>query len=348
MNDTLVTTLAKIGKIAEAWTSADGSTLVVLPYGGRILGLFAPGSDHNFLWTHPALTSVGTAESFYQGSEWHNSGGDRTWISPEVDFFLPNYPSLDVYRQPRELDPGQYQLSRKNGSIFLSNTFASRLSRSNHTAHLELTRQVSAAHNPLRSIRYGSFDRLEYAGYSLRTHLAFTSGRAEPVKVGLWSLLQLPHGGELFIPTLSKTKVNICFGKVDTQDLTVTDRLIRYKMRAAGEHKLGLEAATVVGRAGYLKSMGSNSSLVIRNFFINPSGEYIDVPWDEPDGPGAAVQACNVDSKLGSFSELEYHVPAIGGPSGNWKCVDESQVWAFRGPDQTMVQVARLLLSSDI
>ena len=347
MNDTLVDTLAAAGQPTQVWTGSDGGTVLVLPYGGRILGLFAPESRENFLWTHPALNASRTARSFYESSEWHNSGGDRTWLSPEVDFFLPNFPQLDVYVQPREFDPGRYQLTRENGTIKLSNRFASRLSRSGTTVQLELTKRLSGARNPLRTMRSGVFDELEYAGYTLHTRLAFTSGLCEPVAIGLWCLLQLPHGGELLIPTFSKAKIKTYFGKVDAEDLTVTDHLIRYHMRGAGEHKIGIEAPAVTGRGGYLKLMGNQSSLVIRNFSVDPSGEYVDVPWGETECPGAAIEACNVNSELGSFSELEYHVPAIGGSSGNWYCEDESRVWAFRGAEQAILQVSRLLLSPD-
>ena len=56
-----------------------------------MLGLFAPGSEENFYWTNPALRSV-EARAFYAGDDWHNSGGDRTWLAPEVDVFLPDFP----------------------------------------------------------------------------------------------------------------------------------------------------------------------------------------------------------------------------------------------------------------
>ena len=46
------------------------------------------------------------AAAFFAGDQWHNSGGDRTWLAPEVDFFFPNFPRTDVYWQPRQLDPG--------------------------------------------------------------------------------------------------------------------------------------------------------------------------------------------------------------------------------------------------
>jgi hypothetical protein len=42
MNHILVDTLAAAGKPTEVWTSTDDSSVLVLPHGGRILGLFAP------------------------------------------------------------------------------------------------------------------------------------------------------------------------------------------------------------------------------------------------------------------------------------------------------------------
>ena len=112
MNRKLAETLANVDKPTETWTSPDGSAALVLPYGGRILGLFAPESERNFFWTNPALGAAETARAYYQREEWHNSGGDRTWLSPEVDFFLPDFPKLDRYWQPREFDPGNYQVTQ--------------------------------------------------------------------------------------------------------------------------------------------------------------------------------------------------------------------------------------------
>ena len=37
--------------------------------------------------------------------------------------------------------------------------------------------------------------------------------------------------------------------------------------------------------------------LIIRNFFVNPSGKYIDVPKDDPDDFGYAFHAVNVNSQ---------------------------------------------------
>ena len=74
----LLDVLKAVGKPARVITTSDGTTVLILPYGGRVLGLYAPGSEENFYWTHDTLRSVDVAKAFYDGDEWKNSGGDRT------------------------------------------------------------------------------------------------------------------------------------------------------------------------------------------------------------------------------------------------------------------------------
>jgi hypothetical protein len=91
-----------------------------------------------------------------------------------------------------------------------------------------------------------------------------------------------------------------------------------------------------------------DTTLIVRNFVVNPSGEYVDVPWRDPDDLGYSTQACNVNSALGAFSELEYHIPAIGGKTGRARCDDAAQVWAFCGPEEAIRAVAHCLLSPEV
>jgi hypothetical protein len=346
----LIDTLTAVGKIPELYKSSDGSTVLVLPYGGRILGLFAPSRDQNFLWTHPALGSLESARAFYESGVWHNSGGDRTWLAPEVDLFFPNFPELTTYFQQRELDPGNYAVVERDNHIVLSNRLAVLLSRSKLKVKLEITKSVGSALNPLRyepSLR--ELIDIDYAGYTLHTSLEFVgSSRHDPPKVGLWNLLQMPHGGDLLVATYARDESKIYMGTIGAEDLIVSDHLIRYKMRAAGEHKIGFRAVNTTGRVGYLCSSADQSALVVRNFSMNPSGEYIDTPWCETGNLGYSTQACNVNGALGSFSELEYHVPAIGQGTSQLRSDDVSQVWAFRGSRAHIQTVARCLLSSEI
>lgn len=340
----LAETLNAVGKATEAFESPDGTVVLMLPYGGRVLGLFSPGSDQNFYWTNPALDGAGAARTFFASDEWQNTGGDRTWLAPEVDIFFPNYPSLDKYVQPRQFDPGKYEVVKAGGVTKLVNKFSVTLTRSKATLQLEVTKCVGPAPNPLRYERGPSLGEVEYAGYTQYTTIETTSERG---RVGLWNLVQMPHGGDLLVPTYVKTEPIVYFGDIPPEDLKVSDHLVRYRMRQTGEHKLGIRAVATAGRVGYLYEKAGKWQLIVRNFAVNPSGEYIDCPWKEADYLGFSTQACNVNSGLGQFSELEYHIPAIGEGTGRKRCDDAAQVWAFRGSGQAVRSVARSLLTAE-
>lgn len=119
----LIATLKAVDKSSELYKTEDGTRILILPYGGRILGVFAPGSDENFLWTNSALDSAETARAYYASNDWQNSGGDRTWLAPELDFFFPKFPDIDIagYWQPRGLDPGNYELTKTDSGVKLTN-----------------------------------------------------------------------------------------------------------------------------------------------------------------------------------------------------------------------------------
>ncbi len=349
----LIATLKAVGKSAELHQTDDGTRILILPYGGRILGVFAPNSEENFLWTNSALDNPETARAYYASDDWQNSGGDRTWLAPEVDFFFPKFPNIDIagYWQPRSVDPGNYELTKTTHGVRLTNRLTIEGFRSRKRVQLEITKSVASAANPLRheaSIQTGA---VEYAGHTLVTSLKIVDTQPnDAFLVGLWSLTQMPHQGELFIPTYSRTEPRIYFGLVDApaDELAMSDRLVCFKMRAAGEHKIGVRAAVTTGRIGYIYPAGKQHALIIRNFFVNPSGEYADVPWTEPDDLGYSTQACSVNSRWGMFSEMEYHVPAIGGNTGLSHVEDRSQLWAFRGSRADIVKIARALLSNEI
>jgi hypothetical protein len=349
----LIATLKAVGKSPEVFQTEDGTRLLILPYGGRVLGVFAPDSEENFLWTNSALDTVASARAYYASDDWQNSGGDRTWLAPEVDFFFPKFPNIDIagYWQPRSLDPGNYELAKTGHGVKLTNRLNIESFRSRKRVDLEITKSVASAPNPLRYDDVIKSGAIEYAGHTLQTSLKIVDANPhDSPLVGLWSLTQMPHQGELFIPTYSKTELRIYFGLLDTppDELTISDRLVRFKMRAAGEHKIGVRAAVTTGRIGYIYPTGDKHALIVRNFFVNPSGEYADVPWTEPEDRGYSTQACSVNSRWGMFSEMEYHVPAIGGDTGLRQIEDRSQLWAYRGSKEDIERIARYLLSKEI
>ena len=348
--DKIIEVLKQVGKETVVFESPDGTNVLLLPYGGRVLGLFSPKGGENFYWTHTALENPKTAKEFYSSDVWQNSGGDRTWLAPEIDFFFPDFPDLVAYHQQRQMDPGNYQVLKTGNRVALVNQFKIMPARSQREVELKITKGIGAAPNPLRyekGLKY--IGDLDYAGYTLYASMEILSG-AEDSTIGMWNLVQMPHGGDLLIPTYSKSQPIVYFGtkgKIGPEDMIVSDHLIRYKMRQEGEHKVGVRAIATTGRVGYVYQEGNQWVLTIRNFVVNPSGQYIDVPREAHDDLGYLAQACNVNSGLGSFSELEYHAPAIGKGTGMTRYEDSAQTWAYRGPQQAIREATHLLLSPD-
>jgi hypothetical protein len=89
----LIATLKTVGKPTELHKTEDGTRVLILPYGGRILGVFAPGNDENFLWTNSALDSVESALSYYASDDWQNSGATEPGSLPKSNSSSPNFPT---------------------------------------------------------------------------------------------------------------------------------------------------------------------------------------------------------------------------------------------------------------
>ncbi len=336
--------LAPAGRAVEAVSFSDGTRLLVLPSGGRVLGLFAPGDARNFYWVNPALLGVATARDFFGSSRWQNLGGERTWLGPELDFFYPRYPDLAEYRPPDPFDRNIFEVARDEGLIRLSTAFSVKSRRANALLELRLTKTVGPAANPLRHDRaYSRLRSLRFAGYSLRTTLDFVKKPATPVSAGIWNLTQLPHGGEMIIPAYGVPDPAVFFGAVPAGCLRVQGSLVRYRMDSPGDHKIGLPSFNTTGRIGYLLRTDGTADLVVKNIFGNPSGEYPDAPSSGPSEKGYGVEACNVmNESLGAFSELEYHTPAVG--ETEFQVDDRSQAWGYRGDPEEIGAVAEMLL----
>jgi hypothetical protein len=321
---------------------SDGTTILVMPYGGRVIGFCSDRNRKNLFWTHPALQTVADAKSFYAQPQWHNTGGDRTWLAPEVDIFFPNFPDLNIYTQPKQIDPGNFKITQTKTGVSLSNKLSVKLSRSQKVIDLVMTKQFGVASNPV------PLDGVEYAGFTSTTMLEIiNSDKDNCGTVGLWHLMQLPCDGQMIVSTYKKAEPVIVFGEVPECDLSISANQCEYNVTREGSCKFSLDAVDITGRAGYAYGDDKLQTLIIRYFFVNPSGMYIDVPFDDTQRMGLAFQACKInDKQWGSFCELEYHVPAIGSGTGKSECVDMCQTWAFRGAPAKIQKIKNILLAS--
>lgn len=226
----------------------------------------APSTPRSFpSWLGPRSLAAAASRRLCRPGSWSNLGGDRTWLSPEVEFFYPQHPDTTVYLQPREFDPGDYRADVRDPDVIrLTNAAVVAAHRTGRRIPLRITKAVRLAANP----QGGSCPRgVAYAGYSLEVTL-----------------------------------------------------------------EVSAKAVATTGRMAYLHRAGRSATVVIRSFQPDPSGIYADCPVGRPAATGFAVQACNIDSHWGSFSEMEHHAPAIGGDTRQRQHRDVSQVWGFSGP----------------
>ncbi len=235
--------IAVAGKAVELFAMPDGTRLLLLPYGARLVGLYAADNDESFYWNNPLLEHAESARTLFAGSGWHNTGGDRTWIAPELDTFFPDADSKQ-YWQPRQLDMSDYAVERTGGGIQLSRPMALHLARANRDVRLRLTKWFGPAANPLRYERdmaaVAAF--VQYAGYTQRVAVHCLDEAAQPPPaVGIWNLLQLPAGGEMLVPLYSRTVPQKCFGDVPADRVTIEDHLLRVRADFAGSHKIAVK-----------------------------------------------------------------------------------------------------------
>ena len=333
-----------------------GGSALLLRYGARVLGLFVQDDAGSTLRVDPVLTEPASAREALEGDEWVILGGDRTWVSPEREIFIGDLSDAwGTYHFPLSVDPGQYTLERRGerggDAVAMTNRTQVSLLRRGISCEVEIDKVVRMVPNPLRHEAWARdwLSEVAYAGYEQETGLRLVSTPDPSVQVGLWNILVLPAGGQIIIPTVGPVEVRDYFDPTGPEHLEVGAGAVRFNLDAREQHKIGVRAASVTGRGAYVRRVGDDRwSLLVRNFLVNPSGEYVDVPWDDPDDLGYAVQVYNDDGTSGAFGELEYHVPAVGGDTGRDACVDFSQVWAFEGSREHIRAIADALLGQDL
>lgn len=325
----------------------DGGSIVVGSAGARVLRLIGQ-SGYDFFWLNQSLADgAGDVEPASYG--WKNLGGDRTWLAPEPDFFWSDSNDIaGTYRVPEAMDPGKYQMDTDQQGVRLSAVMDIENLRLGGEDKLSLEKCITAAPNPLRhSKAFNSFKSAEYVGYQQITTLSILSDVKPGHRLGMWHISQVPASGEILIPVSSSdTPMNYIEASDGMDCVTLSPGLIRFRVDCRTEQKIGIKADSVLGRIGYLRCCDDGiHSLIIRNFLVNPSADYIDTPWDDTTDMGYAVQCYSDSGSLGSFGEFEYHSPAIGYGTGMTSYTDCSQVWAFRSDESVIKQIAERLLN---
>ncbi|MCC7358909.1 MAG: hypothetical protein IT317_05500 [Anaerolineales bacterium] len=345
----LAATLAAAGHPLLELSAPDRGALLVLPFGGRILGLFSEPDGDNYLWTHPALDTAASARDFFAAPGWRHFGGDRIWVSPEVETHIGDLADpWNTYAPAVSVDPGDYSASARPGAIDLSNRAVVRFLRAQLDVPLQISRSVRLLADPLRTVpELAALPGVTYAGYEQSSTLRLEAPASAPL-VSLWSLAVVPVAGWMIVPTPELISARDFFVPTPSERLISTPHAVHFRIDGQEQHKIGLPAAALLGRAGYLRALGpGRRSLLVRQWVVNPSADYTDTPWEARHEPGYAFESYNEGPSLPAFGELEYHTLAIGGATDQAALTDVSQLWAYAGPAAAIEAIGRRLLGVD-
>jgi hypothetical protein len=330
--------------------SEETGRMLILERGSRMLEMRTRAGGESAFWTNPSALAEGS---------W-NVGGDRTWLSPELDFHMD---PQGTYFVPAELDPGTYRMADGEypGMCECSQTFTIANRHTPHRINVSLRKRYSPLPNPLRTSGItGAGFEAEYSGYECETLLwawptvSVESGDEAPQSgdkekrgrwCNSWSIMQVPLGGIAIVPTIGNPRPDWMYGPDGEVGMTADSRHLRIPFTGGSRFKLSLDALQSAGRFGYVRKINEEeSSLLVRQFQARPSGFYPDYPQHREDYEGSCMQFFCDGGQLGGFGELEYHAPAIRWEAFPRSSADVSQVYYFVGPARAIAETAEKLL----
>jgi hypothetical protein len=274
------------------WKTESGS-VQVLPERGRVLGIETGG--HEALWSPPEVTAP-----------W-NLGGERLWIGPESDWFWKKTDRVDFeqYQVPAGLDPDDWTLTN-SGEGSCTVDLAIKLVSPHSGKFLDL-----AVCRRFDLLPPEAFCReLRGIGFRMTTTLEILGGTAgQPAD--LWSILQVPCGGRMLVPTVCTPHPRDYFDPCPSGEFVSRPGLFDLRIGGGTMFKIGLAPSVCASRVAYARSVGNHWLVLERSFPLHPSLRYCDAPLSEPGTQGDALQFFNDGGNFGVFGEMEHRSPAL-------------------------------------
>jgi hypothetical protein len=321
--------------------------IIIMQLGGRILGPFFNGSK-SILWMNPAWSSTSSWSKFLADKKW-NIGGERVWIAPEIQFCIQDRSNpAQSYALPEAMDPANYLLTRpQSQTIHLCTDMV--LDTFNYTStqqQLTLERTISSAVNPLHQLKSCEQlnEQVDYCGYTHTINLK-TPPQSSVISE-TWDLMQIRQGGTVLLPLMGNPPFGWYYRPKSDSCMQTEDSVSAIFMQPENLFKFGIPAAYCSGRVGYLYHEENSIiwSMLIRNYFVNPSGIYSEEPFDSPGDSGYAFHIYNSGNADIQFGEIECQGEALGTDPEKTQSSDKMLTWFFRGNLADLTKIASILL----
>jgi hypothetical protein len=326
--------LADVLKKAGRQPVCLGDKALILPFGARVLGLY-PKEDLNVFYVQQELESPDSARTLLGGSSWMLLGGDRTWISPEVETIGDFGRSPETYEVPKAMDPGRYQVvSASDTEVTLQCDMELHFKMTGGTAQFQVTRTAALLERP--DLPEG----VSSAGYALDVTLQVRSPLPEGAKPALWDLVQVRKGGTMIVPVKSNVRPRTFFGEPICQ---MEGSRVLCDVPTAKHFKFAVHADHCCGIHAYLNTAMAPATLVVQTFGVSDGSRYTDVPSDDYKDTGYPQEIYVDDGALGGFGEIEHHTPALGFDEST-EIKDHSETFAFAGPEKALREIMERMI----
>ncbi len=328
----------------------DGASALLLERGGRLLGPFLHADAPSLLWLNPVLGDPARFSAFLSATEW-NTGGERVWFSPETQWLVRDRSDFwGSVHFPPHFDPGTFALDRSDEGLWRLRQNARLTAYNLATGEKELSfeRTFRPVDDPLRYAGAPAdlLDGVQYAGYA--QSVTISEAQRDAITAQSWVLLQLYAGGEIIVPCSPLLTITDYNEPVADDVRALHEHWASFRITGNRRYKVGLRAAHTFGRLGYYRPEGGGrATLIVRNYFNDPSTIYSEEPAHLPGARGDSIHIYNDAGMFGGFGELEVQGRTIGGESPFSSMRDEMLLWIYEGPVERVARIARHLLGVD-
>jgi hypothetical protein len=273
----------------------DPASVLIMPRGGRLLSVDLGNS--NLLWVNPKIEDV------LSNNEW-NTGGIRTWVSPERGFFYDYPEKFQGWRCPQGIDPAKYEVTEKEKhAVELRSVISAQDMASKRTLLGYINKRIEV----LEAQRNKDLARVRVAIHDVLTVEGFKSPFA------LWCLAQVPigggHKGILTVPVVKNARPIHYFNPIPSSYLQIHRDRIEFTLDGQKELKLGIRPEDLPNprQAQLQYSYKSGRNQVLISMFSRTGAknqsECVDPPRSNPTGPRAVIQSYSSEQ---ISSELRY------------------------------------------
>ncbi len=333
------------GMPCEVLEAGDGWQIIVTQHGGHVFGPFSEAYPEGVFWMPESIRDKDAYKKLIEERIW-NTGGDRVWIAPEIQFNIKDRSRFrETLDQPKTMDPGSFTMRREGDRVYLAQSLdLQSYNTVTGTAHLEFERMIHKAENPLRKLADAGalMEGLSYCGYEQVLDLQISS--EQDIYAESWDLLQVRPQGTLFIPMYRPTRGTDHYEPAGEHEYCVENGVC-LKITGDSRYKIAYKAASLTGRFGYLVDSDTDDSyLIILNYPNNPSALYSEEPPLIEGDTGYSIHIYNDDGNSGGFAEMECNMQTIGKPTGISRSIERVTKWVFAGPKDRLMAAAGVLL----